>query len=192
MNMDYEFKNRGNLRMDIFSEQIIKRKFCAKDALIITASVIVAVIILLLTLAIPLLSMFAILILAGVCFAFYYMVTSIDWEFEYSITNHDFTCDKIIHRRKRKRQFSVDLHETEEMGKYEEQKFTGRNFDAVYQVGKTAKGTADNWYISGHFEKYGRMLIIFSPDDRILNAIRPSLKRSVSNAAFPHVPQGKC
>ena len=98
MNMDYEFKNRGNLRMDIFSEQIIKRKFCAKDALIITASVIVAVIILLLTLAIPLLSMFAILILAGVCFAFYYMVTSIDWEFEYSITNHDFTCDKIKSR----------------------------------------------------------------------------------------------
>lgn len=180
--------------MDIFHEQIIKRKFCVRDGLIMAASMVGAVIILLLTMMIPQLFMFGIFILAGVCAAFYYITTSIDWEFEYSVTNGDFTCDKIIHRRKRKRQFSVDLHDTEEIGKYDAEKMAGKNYTAVYQVGETAKGVGGEWYFSGHFEKYGNLLIVFSPDEKTLEAIKPSLKRAVSRAAFADLPQteSKC
>lgn len=175
--------------MDIFCEQIIKRKMGAKDIAIMAATVLGALVILTLVMIIPQLFMFALLILAGVCFAIYYIVTSIDWEFEYSITNGDFTCDKIIHRRKRKRQFSIDLHDVDEIGTYDAQKLAGKHFDATYQVGTTANGSSGEWYMTGHFDKYGTILVVFSPDERVQTAVKTSLKRTVSMAAFPRVPQ---
>ena len=171
--------------MDIFCEEIIKRKFSAKDAGILLLCLVGAVVILLLPMIFTPLLYFFIFILAGVGFGLYYLITSIDWEFEYSITNGDFTCDKIIHRRKRKPQFSINLHDTEEIGKYDPQKFTGRKFDYVYRVGRTVGGTDGEWYLAGHYGQYGRLLGVFSPSDKVLNAIHPFIKRTVDTSALP-------
>lgn len=175
--------------MDIFCEQIIKRKLGAKDIAIMAATMIGALLLLTLTMMIKELFMFGLLILVGICFGIYYVVTSLDWEFEYSITNGDFTCDKIIHRRKRKRQFAIDLHDVDEIGQYDAQKLAGKHFDATYQVGTTVGGTSGEWYITGHFDKYGTILVVFSPDERVMKAVKTSLKHTVSMAAFPQVSQ---
>lgn len=175
--------------MDIFCEQIIKRRPSGKNVAILVGSSIGAIIILLLVMSLPVLMLVSPLILVGLCAGLYYIITSMDWEFEYSITNDDFTCDKIIHRRKRKRQFAVGLRDVEEIGKYDPQKFAGRNFDATCQVSETANGIDDAWYMTGRFQKYGNTLIVFSPDARILNAIKPSLKHSVDTSAFPAAPE---
>ncbi|WOC31205.1 MULTISPECIES: DUF6106 family protein [Caproicibacterium] len=177
--------------MDIFCEQIIKRKMSGKDIAIMAAAMVGALLVLTLTMMIKELIMFGLLILVGICVGLYYIITSLDWEFEYSITNGDFTCDKIIHRRKRKRQFSIDLHDVEEVGQYDAQKLAGRHFDATYQVGVTAGGAGGEWYLTGHFDKYGTALVVFSPDERVMNAVRTSLKRTVDVSALPKVQQHK-
>lgn len=174
-----------NYSMDIFVERIIKRKFGAVDALVILGVVVAGLIVLSLPLFIPQLFMFLIVLVAIVCFGAYYLIGMRLWEFEYSITNGDMTCDKIIQRRRRKRQFNIDLHDVDAMGKYDPQKFQGRQFAHTYFVGENAKGGAGEWYMTGTFEKYGSMLVVFSPDARILKAIQPALKRTVANEAFP-------
>lgn len=174
-----------DMKMDIFVEQIIKRKFGALDALVIVGVIIAGLILLTLPLWIPQLFLYWILIVAAVCVGAYYLIGTRAWEFEYSITNGDMTCDKIIHRRRRKRMFSIDLHDVDAMGKYDPQKLQGRKFDCTYFVGEIAKGGADEWYLTGHFDKYGTMLVVFSPDERVLQAIKAGLKRNVANEAFP-------
>ncbi|MCH3972525.1 MAG: hypothetical protein LKE53_07190 [Oscillospiraceae bacterium] len=171
--------------MDIFCEQIIKRKFGGKEAGIMLLTLVGAIAILMLTMMVSVLMYFLVFIIAGVLVGMYYIITNFDWEFEYSVTNGDFTCDKIIHRRKRKSIFSIDLHDTEEIGKYSPEKFEGKQFDYTFQVGKTAKGTDGEWYLTGRYDRYGKILIVFSPSNRVLQAIKLNLKRTVDTSALP-------
>lgn len=171
--------------MDIFVEQIVKRKMGPIDALVIVGVILAALVVISLPLWIPPLFMLWLLLIAGACFGVYYLIGMRMWEFEYSVTNGDLTCDKIIQRRRRKRQFSIDLHAVSEIGKYDPQKFQNRRVANTYFVGTTAKGAEGDWYLQGEFEQYGPTLIVFSPSERVLEAIKPALKRSVLNEAFP-------
>jgi hypothetical protein len=102
--------------MDIFVEQIVKKRLGPKDYAIITATVFVGLVLIFLSLLIPAITF---LVLIGVCIGAYYLITSRSLEFEYSVTNGDVTIDKIINRRKRKHVISVDAHEIEEIGKFQ-------------------------------------------------------------------------
>ena len=53
-------------------------------------------------------------VIAGSIYGIYWIASSRDLEFEYSVTNGDLTVDKIIHKRKRKRVVSFDVRNAEE------------------------------------------------------------------------------
>lgn len=167
--------------MDIFVEQIVKKKFGSKDYLIMTATVIGALLLLLLSLMfIP---GFAFLILIGLCFGVYYLITSRNLEFEYSVTNGDITIDKIINRRKRKRVISTDAHSIEEIGKFKPEVLRNKNgytqfFTSDYDDGR------GSWYFCAHDTKRGNILVVFSPEEKVLNAIKPFIPRQVAFSVF--------
>ena len=167
--------------MDVFVEQIVKRKAGMTDYLVIAGIVLLGVVLILASMIF--LQQFAVIVLAGVIYGAYYLITSRNLEFEYSCTNDDFTVDKIINRRKRKRIASFDLHSVEEMGKYDAAKLEHRSFDKRVNVGADDVGT-DAWYFTVRVKDLGNTLLIFNPDERVLAAVKPFLPRQVAIDAF--------
>lgn len=167
--------------MDIFVEQIIKKKFGLLDYAVAVGSVLVGLALILLSVIfIPYLSAF---VLIGVCFGAYYAISSRSVEFEYSVTNGDITVDKIIFRRKRKRILSVDAHEVDAMGKYNPEEHRGKSYAGRYICSVRDNGEG-SWYFSAHHPKKGYILVVFDPEEKVLNAIRPFLPRQVMQSAF--------
>ena len=102
--------------MDSFDEQIIKRQLSAKDYAIVAATVVLSLVVLISTLLVnPLLLPIAAILL---CVAVYFIITSRNLEFEYSVTNGSITIDKIINKQKRKSVISIEAQEIESMGRY--------------------------------------------------------------------------
>lgn len=168
--------------MDIFVEQIVKKNFTAKDYLIFTGIVLLGILITLL--AVLLLPPIAFFVLAAVCVGAYYAITSRNLEFEYSVTNGEITIDKIIYKRKRKRLFSIDAHAIEEMGEYRAEKHRERNYGKRYFATAFEDGR-DSWYFTANSQKYGgHVLVVFQPDEKVMNAVKPFLSRQVARDAF--------
>ena len=174
--------------MDVFIEQIIKRRITAKDKclmflIVLAAAVLSFVAILLLSLS-PMLSTFSIFVVAGLFYGAWRILTNYYVEFEYAITNGDITVDKIIYRRKRKRVVSVDAKEVEAMGKYNEAEHEHREYNKRLMAAKDPTDAENSWYITFHNQEFGNTLLVFTPDERTLGAIKPFLKRQVSIDAF--------
>lgn len=168
--------------MDIFVEQLVKKKFDPQDYLISAGIILLGIV--LVFLSIIFLPPLAILVLAAVCYGAYYLITSRSVEFEYSVTNGDITIDKIIYRRKRKRVISVDAHSIEEMGLYDPQKQAGKTYQKRLMVSGEGREAGGEWYFCARDAKVGTMLVVFSPEEKILQAMRPFLPGQVSRDAF--------
>ena len=167
--------------MDIFIEQIVKKKFGTKDYLIFAGILLAGFILILASmLFIPSL---AIIVLIAVCVGAYYLISSRNLEYEYSITNGDITIDKIINRRNRKRIVSMDAHDIEAMGKYNPTEHSAKSYTTRLTVSVTDDGK-DAWYFAGNHPKKGSVLVVFSPNEKVLTAIKPFLARQVSLNAF--------
>lgn len=167
--------------MDVFIEQIVKKKFGPKDYMIFAGIVLACVLLILLSmLFIPTLSM---LVLIGVCVGAYYLISMRNLEFEYSVTNGDITIDKIINRRSRKRVISFDAHAVEKMGKYNPEEHRQKSYASKLFASATEDGS-DAWYFVGNHTQKGNVLVVFSPDEKVLKAIKTFLPRQVSIDAF--------
>lgn len=167
--------------MDIFVEQIVKKKFGAKDYALSFLTVFGGLVILFLCVAFLPQALF--LALVGVCFGAYVVITSRNLEFEYSVTNGDLTIDKIINRRKRKRVISLDLHNVEEMGKYSVEAHKAKTYAKRYVAAGTDDGQG-GWFLNVRQPQTGSVLVVFDPEEKVLNAVKPFLPRQVSVSAF--------
>lgn len=169
--------------MDVFVEQMIKRKKSGADYGIIAGTVVLGFLIVAAAIILPFLARFLLILIAGVCFGVYYVASSRNLEFEYSATNGDFTVDKIVNRRSRKRVCQFDLKSVEAMGKYDAAAFQNKTFDRQLKVGVDDAGT-DAWYLIVRLKDSGNTFLLFSPNEKMLAAMKPFLPRQVSVNAF--------
>lgn len=165
---------------DVFVEQIVKKKFGPKDYAVAVLAVLVGLIVIALSFLVPAVGVL-ILVLAAV--GVYYLITSRNLEFEYSITNGDITVDKIINRRKRKRVINTDAQYIDDIGKYDPNRLSNKQgytkiFASEYDDGR------NSWYFCAHDPKKGNILVVFDPEERVLKAIKPFLPRQVAFSAF--------
>lgn len=164
-----------NMRKDdVFIEKIVSRRKTGKDYLKIAGVIIGALIILFILMLFGGYVGFMVpLLLAGLGYALYMLLTSMNVEFEYVVTNGDLDIDQIIARRRRKRVFSCKAKELELMAKVgsddwkQAQNQTGRKLlDCSSML--TAEG---NWFILADF-KGQRLTVVLSPDERMLRNMR--------------------
>lgn len=97
--------------MDLFMEYIIKRKRGVKEN-IITLAIILSVpslIYLSLCLMMTSLAPISIFLIAGILFLAYWLISKMNVEFEYIITNNELDIDKIVAKKTRKRLITIDL-----------------------------------------------------------------------------------
>lgn len=147
--------------MDHYNEQLVVKQNEPKDiivkALILTGVLIVIAV----CIAGALLFNFPYLIVIGVgaVYLAYLLFTGTMVEYEYIVTNNDLDIDKIMGKRKRKRLITVKLNTVRDWGEY-----TGREQVNVNATVMASDATGyGNWYIVAEHEKYGTVLVIFTP-----------------------------
>ena len=153
---------------DVFVEQLVKKRMGPKDYAIIAAVIIGALVVVFLSFLVPFLSVF---IIVGACFGAYYLITARSLEFE------------VISRRNRKRVLSVDAHDIEEIGKFRPDLLKSKTSFKLYFVSEYDDGR-NSMYFCAHTAKYGNVLVVFDPEERTLNAIKPFIPRQVAFVAF--------
>lgn len=174
--------------MDVFVEQIVKKRNTGKDmaiiALIIVGGLLLAFIFaFILPVLIPQLFTIFLLLMVGTVFGAYWLITNLNVEFEYAVTNGDLTIDKIIHRRKRKRIITLDAKDIERLGKYKVSEHAQKHYDRRIVTARD-ENEEDCWYIAMRHRKFGNILLTFSPDERVLNSLKPFIKRQLALEVF--------
>ncbi len=167
--------------MDIFNEQLVVKKNA-------TADWVKTICILILLLLIP--AVFIILgifvnfyfIIVALCAFFfvlygsYYLLTGMYLEYEYAVTNSNITVDKVIAKRNRKRIMSVDIKKFNTLKKLADSDFKQKRYKKIFKASITPDGD-DVYGAEMHLDKFGGdCLLLFSPDDKTLEAMRPYLK----------------
>ena len=105
--------------MEVFIEYMVKRKKTAIDYLKVALSLFAGffvIFVLLNFVFVKIIGTFVMLAIVGVIYLLYYLITSINLEYEYILTNTDIDIDKIINAKKRKRITTVNLKAVECFG----------------------------------------------------------------------------
>lgn len=179
--------------MDVFFEQIIRKKPNTAQKIIKIAFIIVAIV-LIISLATyafvwltanSFLAPLCVLAAFGVGFGAHWYVKRMYLEYEYSITNGDFDIDRIIGKSKRERVISTKCHDFEEFGVYDKtarERLSHREFNAkVIAANLDEEGL---YYAVVTHKTAGTVLIVIEPDERIKSALKKFVPRILQNDVF--------
>jgi len=175
--------------MDVFVETLVKHKLSQDDrkkvvalfvTLIISSILFILVIpMLALSSGLAYISTVSMLVFAVIVFVIWRVLKSLQLEFEYIVTNFSLDIDKIIDKKKRARLISVDLKTVEEVGVYKPSAFVNSSFNHQVHAERDSNGVG-NYYLIVYHPTHKRTLIVFSPDDRMLEALESTLPRQIS------------
>ena len=169
---------------DVFIEHLVKKKPTGVD----TAKkigIVLAVILLLLicfTIGFGFVGPLAILLAFGVCYGAYWLISGMSVEYEYILTNKEIDVDKIVAQRKRKRLVTVSVKTFDGFGPYKAAEHVHRNYDSRI-LACVSEDAPDAYYATFQHSTLGRCLLVFNPDDRIINNVKQSLPRTVGGHA---------
>jgi hypothetical protein len=158
---------------DLFLEKIVARRKTGKDYLMLFGIVVGGLIALILILLFGgyVSFLFPFLVVA-VGYGVWYLMSNMNREFEYIVTNGELDIDMIISRRKRKRVFSGRAKDFEMMALVggDEYRDAVRGNYKLLDCSSTPKAPG-NWFIMTDY-KGQRHMIIINPDERMLKSMK--------------------
>lgn len=164
--------------MDVYVEQLVTKNdksVAIKKIFVIAAVIIVCILIPVIFLSSDKLMMWipiGFFLDIGAVFGGYKWLQSLRVEYEYLFTNGDLDIDKIIAKSSRKRITSLTITSLEEFGKYK-----GAETNGDKKVLDLRGKTGDVYFADYNSKDNGKMRILFTPDDRLIQAINPYLRR---------------
>ena len=165
--------------MDIFVEQIVKKeasgKTVALKALIglgAAAICVISVFLMLIGFAI------ALFIALGALYGAYYLMTNLDIEYEYIVTNGEIDVDKIIAQRKRKRLLTVKAANFEHFGKLADAENIKQGVTIINAEG-TSANASESYYAEFTHPAYGNVRLVFTPEEKVIEALKPYFSRNL-------------
>lgn len=171
--------------MDNICEQLVTKNRTgadiAKMVAIAAGSILLAAVCMLFAMALGL--TFLILISVGILALGIWLLSGVNVEYEYIITNNEMDIDKIIGRRKRKRMITVDISKATDFGTFPSEE----DIDADATVHATTGTQKDAHYLMVEHSGYGTVKVIFNPNERtreaivqeLPNALRAKIKHNV-------------
>lgn len=171
--------------MDIFHEQLVKHHRTAVDYLKIVGIIIAALLVLFIcAVIIPILagsavgmvSTISLLVGVAALFGAYYLIVNTGVEYEYILTNNDLDIDKIIGKRKRRRLLSVKVNTFEDFGVYRPEDHRERGYTSTVLCCGVSVGAGDPYYAVFEHASFGKTLLIFNPDDKIVEGLKKNIK----------------
>lgn len=173
--------------MEEYIEYLVKRRTDTKTTLIktgiIVGTVVLGIGLLLGCLLVPLLRMLYPLILAGVIYGAWFLISSMKLEYEYILTNYELDVDKIIAQRRRKRMITVNLRNIDLMApktdRYK-QEYESANIKTFIHAQTGEPGT--EYFVRFSTQKTGQTVLFFNPNERIISGARHASPRKVLEA----------
>lgn len=168
--------------MDTFAEQLVKKNLSGneklKRVLLLAGSVLLAGIVVAVSASVYYYYMFAgIVIGIGIIIGGFFLARNFDVEYEYSVTNGEFDIDKIIAKQKRKPFLSVNVSDFTAYGRYDEN--TAEADESVTFIMACDGSEKGYWYADFNAGKYGKSRLIFSPNQKIRDCIKPYLSTTI-------------
>lgn len=169
---------------DVFVERLIKKKLAPVDYLLMVLIVVAAValswlgfIVGFFIIGFPMLT---VVVLAGSIFGAYKLIGRRFVEYEYCLTNGYVTVDKILQKSTRKRLTSFECSSCTDVGRYgeAEPRLKTQSFDErIFATASADRSQA--WYLNVRSTKTGKTLLVFEPDDDLLEGIKQFLPRQL-------------
>ncbi len=162
--------------MEGIREQLVKKPVTGSDRAktygVLAAALLVAVIVfMLVNIFLGSTMIIVAIILAGVIlWGGYWLTGEFNVEYEYCFSAGELTVDKIINQKRRKPMCSIDLRSADSFTK------SPRKLPDVTVI--NACGDSGEQYAIEYTDtKYGRCVFLFTPDERMLEAVKPYLPR---------------
>ncbi len=163
--------------MEGFTECLVQRSPTTQDRLkrylLMAASAVVVVILAMATFYFPFFAAFSVVILAGVIYACYLLLSRLYVEYEYIITGGEIDVDKITGRSKRKRLLTADIRTFESFQPYADSDKSAGGATVVEVC--TSLDDPDNYCATFRHERLGDVYLIFTPNQACLELIAASL-----------------
>ena len=100
-------------------------------------------------------------------------------EYEYIITANDLDIDKIVARNRRNRLITADLRQVSALKKYNPDQKTPDNINRVLYC--CEKNDENALCLLVHHQNKGNVMIVFAPNQKMIDAIKQKLPMGVSN-----------
>ncbi len=176
--------------MEGFNEQVVKRTNKLKHTLI---KVLAIVLLITVPLACVFIAPFTVAYLAVVGFFLFIAGIYVVWyvfscqkvEYEYSVAGDELEVSKIVSLRKRKRICKMSIREIEILSKGEKT-VDNMRFVKTFVAPGDIDAVDENYYAVYNNPAYGRCLLIFSPNEKILNGMKPYLNKDIVLKLFYH------
>ncbi len=162
--------------MEGIREQLVKKPVTNSDKVktygVLAAALLLAVIVfMLINIYLGSTMIIVAIILAGIIlWGGYWLTGEFSVEYEYCFSAGELSVDKIINQRRRKPMCSVDLRTADSFTKSPKKLPDVTVIDACGDQG-------EQYAIEYNDRKYGRCVFLFTPDERMLEAIKPYLPR---------------
>lgn len=171
--------------MDIFNEQLIKRKDRPIEKAMKIIIAVIAMLVIMLCLVCAIFGIFGslsglmIIVAAAVGAGAFFYLRSLSVEYEYSLTNGELDIDKIIGRSKRKHMYSFRLNSVEEFGSYnrDREMLSRRTFD--FRVSPSNLMDEGLFYCVVRDPEHGVGLIVLQPNDKMKDSMKLFIPRQV-------------
>lgn len=173
---------KGDLELEGFNEQVVKRVNKTAQLVIKILSFVllitVPIVCVLLANIIPYMVFVGLFLFIGGIYIVWYVVTSQRVEFEYSVSGDELDISKIISLRKRKRICKVPIREIEKLEKGEKS-IEGIKFLKCFQAAHDIDKDEENYYAVFNSPAYGKSLLIFTPNEQILEGMKKYLNKDI-------------
>ena len=173
--------------MDTYCEYIVKKKNGGKEmalrALIVVGALVLFLIFMFLGTVVGAFSMITTLLAFGSLYGGYLLITSMNIEYEYIVTNGEMDVDKIIAKRKRKRMLTVNARSFEKFGPFKDAEHANESYsNRVYAC--TSPDDPGCYYAVLTHQTMGRILLVFTPNDNVLENLKSYIPRQAGGHAF--------
>lgn len=174
--------------MDKFVEQIEKKPKNPKDLMIKLATITGIILLVLTCIALATIvnfyfAMIAFFVLLGGIYVIWYVFSLLKVEFEYSIVGGSITISKIMSKRKRKTLVTLETSKIEDFFKYDNRDFDARLYSHIYDARGISSGSQAYAATFGT-ESKGRCVLLFTPNEDFLQAMKPHLSRQIAVNLF--------
>lgn len=174
--------------MDSYIEQLVVHKkdykdFLVKVVMILSIFAILALGVIFGVIVNPYFVAIGVFLSAFDIYFCWYVITGRNVEYEYTVTNNNLQIDKVMAKRRRKAVLSIDIKKIDGFDKLSENRLSDRKCDKTFYLG-TYDEDPEQYRFIVQTNKHGRVMVVFAPNEKVLNAIKVHLKPEVKIELF--------
>jgi len=174
--------------MDNLIEQVVKKEkgkqYYLKILLILLGAVgLPAILIFLAYVITPYLIYVSIFVAIFCIYGVWFFISSLKVEYEYAFLSSTLRIDKVIAKRRRKHIVKVDVKSFDDFFRYDDKKMGELKLSKIYRAA-TYEFDKNNYIALFHSDARGRSALIFTPNEKLLEAMKPYFSADLRKKLF--------